>query len=489
MGTAGRVTINILPDDVLLLIFYFDQAVYVDGLGEDGRLWHPPWRWHRLVHVCRRWRSVVFGPPKFLDLRLVCGPRTRVQFTGIWPPFPIIIRNWTFVPMPEDYDFDAAIVPHNSVCEINLSYITRSQLQQLTSAMLVQFPALIHLKLVYKGRPWRPAPALPDGFLGGSAPRLQSLQLNAIAYPALSKLLLSATNLVYLTLPNTPLSEYFLPETLVTCLAVMANLKSFFIGFSQYLSTSFLSDLMESRRPPPKTRNVLPALTRFEFEGECEYLEDVLARIDAPFLDSIWITFVQTFISDFPQLAQFMRRTTRFQDFKEVHVDFNDFDGILVASLPPDTQAFDKKSGLRMGDWRISSLTEAITWFIPYIYMVEDLYLYRPGCSPTGRGYVEDMYMDWLELFRLFTGVKNLYVVKEISESIAFALQKLVGEDLFPALENIFLEDLQSPVQEAIGPFVAARQLLGRPVAVSHWTLGYVRRCFMALLGHVGGGP
>jgi hypothetical protein len=85
--------------------------------------------------------------------------------------------------------------------------------------------------------------------------------------------------------------------------------------------------------------------------------------------------------------------------------------------------------------------------------------------------------------------VKNLYVVKEISESIAFALQKLVGEDLFPALENIFLEDLQSPVQEAIGPFVAARQLLGRPVAVSHWTLGYVRRCFMALLGHVGGGP
>jgi hypothetical protein len=29
---AGRVTINILPDDVLLLIFHFDRVIYLDGL-------------------------------------------------------------------------------------------------------------------------------------------------------------------------------------------------------------------------------------------------------------------------------------------------------------------------------------------------------------------------------------------------------------------------------------------------------------------------
>jgi hypothetical protein len=49
--------------------------------------------------------------------------------------------------MPEDYDFDAAIVHHNRVCEINLLHLTSSQLQRLASAMQEQFPALIHLML------------------------------------------------------------------------------------------------------------------------------------------------------------------------------------------------------------------------------------------------------------------------------------------------------------------------------------------------------
>ena len=30
---AGRVTINILPDDVLLHIFHFDRVTYLEGLG------------------------------------------------------------------------------------------------------------------------------------------------------------------------------------------------------------------------------------------------------------------------------------------------------------------------------------------------------------------------------------------------------------------------------------------------------------------------
>ena len=150
--------------------------------------------------MCQRWRSVVFASPNFLDLRLVCGPRTRVELTGIWPPLPIIIRNMVDLPMPEDYDFDAAIVHPNRVCEIDLLHLTSSQLQRLASAMQEQFPALIHLMLDFADYYSRPAPALPDGFLGGSAPRLQSLRLHSIPFPALPKLLLSATDLVHLTL-------------------------------------------------------------------------------------------------------------------------------------------------------------------------------------------------------------------------------------------------------------------------------------------------
>jgi hypothetical protein len=145
------VTINILPDDVLLHIFHFDRL--------DGHLsslplsmWRHPGRWHRLVHVCRRWRTVVFMSPNFLDLRLVCYPRTRLELLRIWPPLPIVIRNMVHTPHLEDYDSDAAlaIVDRNRVCEIYLN-ITSPQLQRLASTMQERFPALTCLKLVFCG--------------------------------------------------------------------------------------------------------------------------------------------------------------------------------------------------------------------------------------------------------------------------------------------------------------------------------------------------
>ena len=193
---AGRVTINVLPDDVLLHIFLIDgqehhepPSLLLVGMGDYDRVGRLPWRWHRLVHVCSRWRSIVFASPNFLDLRLVCGPRTPTELTGIWPSLPIIITDAFGLPMPrdrkpdawaEDYDFDAAIVHPSRVREIRLSHLIRSILQRLASATLMQeqFPALTHLMLHFYDV--HPSPILPDGFLGGSAPLLQSLGLSSI---------------------------------------------------------------------------------------------------------------------------------------------------------------------------------------------------------------------------------------------------------------------------------------------------------------------
>ena len=83
-----------LPDNsdhALLHIFNFDRQV-------------------TSVHVCSRWRSVIFASPNILDLRPVCGHGTRVELTGIWPPLPIIIGNIFDLLMHEDYGCDAAIV-------------------------------------------------------------------------------------------------------------------------------------------------------------------------------------------------------------------------------------------------------------------------------------------------------------------------------------------------------------------------------------------
>ncbi|KAH9161025.1 hypothetical protein EDB89DRAFT_809978 [Lactarius sanguifluus] len=60
-----------------------------------------------------------------------------------------------------------------------------------------------------------------------------------------------------------------------------------------FLSISFQSQASRADRKhiPPETQAVLPTLTSFSFEGERVYLEDFVARIDAPQLDPIDITY------------------------------------------------------------------------------------------------------------------------------------------------------------------------------------------------------
>ena len=471
---AGCVTINILPDDVLLLIFHFDRLIFLE---ENHRL-DPSWKWHRLVHVCRRWRSVVFGSPNFLHLTLVCHPNTRMELTGIWPTFPIIITDKLNRFESDEHDFDVAFAYRNRICGIDLIHLTSSKLQRFVSAMQVQFPALIDLRLYFYREflDFGPAPVLPDGFLSGTVPRLQSLELDSIGFPGLPKLLLSVTHLVNLTLSNIPDSGYFSPETMVTNLAMLPNLKSLIIEFASFPSSYDPGN----RRPPPVTRTSLSPLSRFEFQGDSEFLEDIVARIDVPLLDSISITFFDEELrSNIPQLAGFMRRTTRFQALNETHVDLyldSEFYywGIQVGSLPL-TQTADDKTKLRIVcddlDRLLLSVAQVCPSFFPSIYMVEHLHFHE---LPPEWLYDAKYNLSWLEILHPFTGVKNLYLSRIFAQFIALALQDLVEErvtDVLPALEGLFLEDLHpsGPVEEAIEKVVTARRLSGHPVTVSHW--------------------
>jgi hypothetical protein len=64
----------------------------------------------------------------------------------------------------------------------------------------------------------------------------------------------------------------------------------------------------------------------------------------------------------------------------------------------------------------------------------------------------------------------------EFAHRIVPALQDLVGTgatEVLPTVHNIFLEGLQpsGPIQEAIGKFVATRQVTSHPITVSRWYL------------------
>jgi hypothetical protein len=110
---------------------------------------------------------------------------------------------------------------------------------------------------------------------------------------------------------------------------------------------------------------------------------------------------------------------------------------------------------------------------LPPLSAVEDLYIdeniYRPEHWQDN---VE--YSLWLELLLPFTAVKNLYLSKELARRIGPALQEhveIVATGALPALENIFLEGLEpsGPVQEGIQQFVATRQVISDPIAISPW--------------------
>ena len=271
----------------------------------------------------------------------------------------------------------------------------------------------------------------------------------SIPFPALPKLLLTATDLVTLTLWNIPHSGYFSPEAIVTGLAV-ANLRSLTIAFE---SPRSLSSKKNCRLPPP-TRTALPALTHFCFHGVSEYLEDLAARIDAPLLDSIQINFFHQLIFDTPQLARLMRHATRLEALNEAYLVFDD-DGVRVESfLPPLTVTSRLRISCRGLDWQLSSLAQVLTSFIPSIYIVEQLYILSSGYS-SSRSQDEIENMLWLEVFHPFTAVQNLIVLKKFAPCIDSTPQDLVWgriAGVLPALESLIFEDALEVPMHDVGP-------------------------------------
>jgi hypothetical protein len=78
---------------------------------------------------------------------------------------------------------------------------------------------------------------------------------------------------------------------------------------------------------------------------------------------------------------------------------------------------------------------------------------------------------QWLELLRPFAAVRSLYLSEEFQPDLASAIQELVGgrtTEVLPSVQNVFLEKFEpsGAFQEAIGQFVAARQLSGHPIAI-----------------------
>ena len=452
-------TIDRLPYVALLKIFAF----YVDEFREPVTV--RDYHWHILVQVCRNWRNVVFGSPRYLNLRLLCTHRTPVRETiDAWPPLPILVAGFD----NEEWGVDnivAALEHNDRIRELDFyssSSSSSSDVEKVLAAMHRPFPALTNLRLSFRVET---VPVDSSSFLGGSAPpQLQQLHLSSIPFPGVPKLLLSATHLVKLELQSIPHSGYISPEAMVTGLAALTSLERFNISFKSPRSRPD----RKSRRPPPPTRTLLPALNRLWFYGVSEYLDDLVARIDAPLLNKLDIFFLHQLIFDSPQLIQFISRIPRSKSKAD--------DGMLLqfissgVQVEPRNWEFTLRILCRPSDWQLSSLAQVLnSGLFPAVKRLA-IQEYR-WSAPSWQDDIE--ISQWLEVLHPLTAVKDLFISQGLTPHIAPTLQELVGgrvTEVLPALQALHLEETLSsgPVQESIGKWVAARQLAGCPVAVSH---------------------
>ena len=369
----------------------------------------------------------------------------------IWPLLPIAVRSYGL-----GTDIIAALDHNNRICQLSLFGISSGQLEKVLTAIQRPFPALTSLELRFVED--KTAPIDPASFLDGSAP----------LFPALPTLLLSATHLVHLDIQKIRDSKYISPEAMVTCLSVLTRLESLEIGFKPPQSHPD----WQSRRSPSPTLTLLPILTLLRFYGVSEYLEDFVARIDAPLLDKLHITFFHRPIFNTAQLTRFISRTPKFETHDEAHVGFSDW---RVSVTIPQASGGRLYLGILRGArdlyWEPLYLAQVCSSSFPWVLVstVEDLYILEYGRS--GLSWQDH---QWLEFLHPFTGVKGLYISQEFVPRIAPTLQVLTWErvaEVLPALQTLSLEKPppSEPDMESIGQFVATRRLAGHTIAVFLW--------------------
>lgn len=296
---------------------------------------------------------------------------------------------------------------------------------------------------------------LSESFLGSCVPRLQKLYLDGIPFPAALAPLLSACNIVDLDLRDLLDAGSVSPKEIVASLAALPRLNHLALGFR------WGPPHLVSIRQPLSTRTVLPALTRFSFDGFFEYLEDFVAQINAPQLECLAIEYMEYWdeeeVADYqiPQLCKFIDRSDKLKLSWFQRMDLHIQPNTVIIELIRGGQSSLK---LTIQDEGINQVLGQICGTLSN---VDRLFISAGNteCNELGDEIL------WLQLLRPFTAVKVLSVQNSLSYHVAFALQHVTREraaEVLPALELLCLQNWPMANVEK---FVAARQNVGRPVA------------------------
>ena len=393
--------------------------------------------WQLLVHVCRRWRGLVFKSPRRLNLQLCCyTPRISAKETlDLWSALPLLILGGV---SDDSLDDAVADLQHSDrISQINLEChrtslnpMYDSPSKKLWTAMQVPFPGARSSAPVS----WNPdriqGRASPSRFiLGWVCPTSTVLVLGCNSISGITEI----TFVCHSSPPSSP-SRY----------------SSFWVHFTRgdghlplhvnqprNISTRIRipSILSRPRTPMSISANSLcPPHSHNFFVQRCQRILGTIcvARIDA--LNSTAYRHTLTFFSniDFkaPELNQFIRRTPTLGEYEEARVIVLK-EAVLVRLRPFRPEAASRKvvevkSYCSASDRKRATLTQICTLSLHRLLTMEDLYIDGLPSSPL----VWDDDIEntkWLDLLLPFIAVKNLYLSQPFSLRIALALEELTG--------------------------------------------------------------
>ena len=289
-------TIQTLSDEVLLRIF---RCFLESSLRS----------WPILVHICRKWRHLVFASHRALQLRLFCTHGTPVlKALDCWPTLPIVVEYGGFSalnpPAPEDEgDILAALKRSDRVSSIHLT-VTKSLLKNLPS-IRGKFSKLEDLVLHSQDGKHL---FLPSKIRSGnwSGTHLRVLHLTRVEFSAPFRLLSSSRDLVDIQLHDISNNRFLSPNALAGALSGMARLRSLSLSF---LSTTAYQTTIPLSKKCVVNHVVIQSLSCLKYRGASSYLDNLSARLDAPYLADIEITFFNDPPFNISNLGEFINRT------------------------------------------------------------------------------------------------------------------------------------------------------------------------------------
>ena len=498
--TVSVITLN---DDVLLVIFDFCRLVDEEKNGSDDfrfgaestsnnqcqwnlegnwdrrRWWYNCW-WHKLTQVCQKWRTLILASPSRLRLHIVCTKDT---------PVAEILAHFRHLPLIVVYKFEEGESPRDEqnillslqhrhrVRSIHLSAAT-SALQKMVTTLNEEFPLLVSLAIIpVDGHiPSRVRVTLHKSL---RAPNLRHLFLENVDIPTGAPTLITSTHLTILVLNLSPTSTRLTPEYLVNLLELMPQLLK--------LSVSFRSRLpslgMETHSLVPEAQQkivTLRSLERLHLLGSSSFVEGLLALINPPFLEQLYIyLFYRRSFGTLPTISRFLDTTIAFNGrFRITVMNFHRYS--ITIEMGDTRPMISDKFPFRIyvkrnwwqhaspSGWQIALASQMCSAIAPVFSVTEELIL---GDHSHGVSLEEsnDNRVNWHNALRQFGSVKTLMVSGGLVDELSLHLQPNGADDallgLLPRLERIVVP---KDVGDAFSAFIDSRRFAGQSIYLFH---------------------